>query len=526
MRARGLLVAIFSLALCAMNATLARADERSAEAFSPGFDAYVAAGMKQWNVPGLAIAIVHDGTTDSKGYGVRSLDGREPVDSKTLFAIGSSSKAFTAALLGMLVDERKITWDDPLTSVMPGFEMFDPWVTREVTIRDALTHRTGLADSLGELALWYSSGLSRDEIVHRIRYLKPAYGFRSTFDYNNLMVLAAGQVVPAVTGLSWDRFLNDRLFVPLEMTASSSSVRALAGNADIAQPYEEIDGKLRRVPYRNIDDIGPAGSINSNVSDMSHWVRMLLDGGTYANRRLLSENTVAQIFTPQTIMPLASPWTLFAPASKFLDYGLNWLIYDYHGHKMMQHAGNIDGMTAMVSIVPDLHLGIVILTNKGDNFLTSSLLYRIYDRTLGLPPHDWSSEIHTAYGTLLGAGLDAERKADAARVRGTHPSLPLDKYAGTYHSDAYGDAVVTGPAGGLRFRMLGLRGRLEHWNYDTFRLIADDPLLGKQQVNFGLSSTGTVASLSIEGDTSLQFTRVAPPEAAPSPLATATPKAK
>ena len=526
MLARRLLVAFCSLALCSLNATVVRADERPTAMGSTGFDSYVAAGMKQWGVPGVALAIVRDGKTYTKGYGVQSLDGREPVDSKTLFAIGSSSKAFTAAMLGMLVDEHKIAWDDPLTKVMPGFEMYDPWVTREVTIRDALTHRTGLAGDLGEFALWYSSGLSRDEIVHRIRYLKPAYSFRSTFDYNNLMVLAAGQVIPAVTGLSWDRFLNDRLFVPLGMSDSSSSTRALTGKADVAQPYEEIDGKLRRIPYREIDNIGPAGSINSNVTDMSHWVQMLLDGGTYANRRLLSASTVAQFFTPQTIMPLESPWTLFAPASNFLDYGLNWLVFDYHGHKMVQHAGNIDGMTAMVSLVPDLHLGIVILTNKGGNFLTSSLLYRIYDETLGLPPHDWSSDFHTADAKLVATGLAAQRKADAARVHGTHPSLPLEKYVGTYHSDAYGDAVVSGGASGLRFRMLAFRGRLEHWNYDTFRLIEDDPVIPKMQVSFALAPTGTVANVHMEGDASLVFARVAPPVPAAAPVPTPTPKVK
>jgi len=389
-----LIVSVFCVALCLLGTPSARADELSATPLSAEFDAYVAAGMKQWAVPGLAIGIVHDGKTYVKGYGVRSLDGREPVDAKTIFAIGSSSKSFTAAMLGMLVDEHKIAWDDPLTKDLPGFEMYDPFVTREVTIRDALTHRTGLAGTLGEFALWYSSGLSRDDIVHRIRYLQPAYSFRSRFDYNNLMVLAAGQVVPAVTGQSWDQFLNDRLFVPLQMSDSSSSTRALAVNANVAQPYEEMDGKARRLPYRNIDNVGPAGSINSNVTDMSHWTKMLIDGGKYADRRLLSESTVAQLLTPQTIMPLESPWTLFAPASNFLDYGMNWLVYDYHGHKMVQHAGNIDGMTAMVSLVPDLHLGIVILTNKGGNFLTSSLLYRIYDGTLGLAPRDWSSEIH------------------------------------------------------------------------------------------------------------------------------------
>ena len=512
---------ICCLALCISGATVARSDVGPETLLSPEFDAYVAAGMKQWAVPGLSLAIVHDGKTYTKGYGVRSVDGREPVDEKTLFAIGSSSKAFTAAMLGMLVDEHKLAWDDLLSRDLPGFEMYDPWVTREVTIRDALTHRSGL---VGGNALWYASDLSRDEIVHRIRYLPPGYSFRSRFDYNNLMVLTAGQVIPAITGMSWDQFLHDRLFVPLAMNDSSTSVRALAMHADVAQPYEEIDGTLRRIAYRNIDNIAPAGGINSNAVDMSHWVEMLLAGGTYAGKPLLARSTVEELFTPQTIMPIEFPWTLFAPASNFLDYGLNWLIFDYHGHKALQHAGNIDGMTAMVSLVPDLHLGIVILTNKGDNFLTSSLLYRIYDEALGLPPHDWSSEIHTAYTIALVAGTAAQRKVDAARVRGTHPSLALAKYVGTYRDALYGDAVVVSDNRGLRFEMLGYRGRLQHWNFDTYRLIWDDPVMGKTQVTFGLSSTGDIASVRVEGDANMVFARVAPPAPTSAALPTAKPK--
>jgi hypothetical protein len=226
---------------------------------------------------------------------------------------------------------------------------------------------------------------------------------------------------------------------------------------------------------------------------------------------------VDELFTPQTIMPLAAPWTLYAPQSNFLDYGINWLVYDYHGHKMVQHAGNIDGMTAMVSLVPDLHLGIVVLTNKGENFLTSALLYRIYDEALGLPPRDWSSEIHSSYDAILAPGKAAERKAAAARVVGTHPTLPLQRYVGTYHDAIYGDAVVTGGEGPLRFRMLGFRGKLVHANYDTFDLVEDDPVMPKLQISFTLDPAGHVGTVRIAGDASLVFDRVATPEAKPSP---------
>jgi CubicO group peptidase (beta-lactamase class C family) len=474
--------------------------------FSPAFDAYVAQAMKDWQVPGVSIAIVKDGRTYTKGYGVRAVGNPAPVDGKTLFAIGSSSKAFTVAALGMLVDEKKIAWDDRLTARLPGFETYDPYVTREITIRDALSHRTGL--SRGD-ALWYGSDLSRDEIVRHIRYMKPTWSFRSTFEYNNLMILTAGQIIPAVTGQTWDTFVQQRLFAPLEMTSSSTSISALRGQADVAQPHESIDGNVRTVPYRRIDNIAPAGSINSNAVDMAHWMELILNGGTYGGKRLLQESTVAQMLTPQTIMPLTFPWTLYAPASHFLDYGLGWILFDYRGYKAVQHAGNIDGMSALVSMLPEQHLGVTILTNKGGDFLGNAVMYRVFDDVLGGAKTDQGAVILKSYHAVLDPALAAQKALEAKRVTGTHPSLALDRYAGTYHNELYGDAAVTRDGDGLRYHLLGTSGKLEHWNYDTFRLTSDDAGGAKQLITFALTPAGDVASLSVGGDPTMLFTRVA-----------------
>ncbi|MBV8644511.1 MAG: serine hydrolase [Candidatus Eremiobacteraeota bacterium] len=477
--------------------------------FSPSFDAYVTQAMKDWKVPGVSIAIVKDGKTYTKGYGVREVGKPGAVDGKTLFAIGSSSKAFTVALLGQLVDEKKIAWDDRVEDRLPGFAMYDAYASHELTIRDLLTHRGGLD---GGDALWYGSDLGRDEIVRHIRYLKPAYSFRSRFEYNNLMFLTAGQVVAAVDGESWDDAVRKRLFAPLGMTSSNTTISGDAGNPNVAQPHEEIDGVVRAVPYRRIDDIGPAGSINSNADDLAHWMTMLLDGGSYGGKQLLKKTTLDEMWTPQTIIPLSFPWTLFAPASHFMDYGMGWILFDYRDHAAIQHAGNIDGMSALVSMLPDQHLGVAILTNKGSDFVGNAVMYRVFDDILGGAHADEGAVILEQFHTVFDAGLAAQKRLDDQRVPNTHPSLALDRYAGTYHNDLYGDATVTRDGDGLRFHLLGMKGRLEHWNYDTFRLLPDDVVGAKTPITFELDAHGNVASVSVGGDPQMLFPRVAAPK--------------
>ncbi len=473
---------------------------------SAGFDAYVLKAMHDWGIPGLSIAIVRDGRVYVKGYGVRALGNPAPVDSKTIFQIGSSSKAFTVAALGMLVDEKKISWDDRIIDRLAWFQMYDPWVTREVTIRDALSHRTGLARAD---ELWANSDLSRDQIVRRLRYLPPAYSFRARFEYNNNMVLTAGQIVPAVTGMSWDTFVHNRIFVPLAMTSSTTTYDGLKAASDVAAPHDVVDGKLRKVPPDNLNNIAPAGGINSNAIDMSHWLEMLLNGGTYRGHRLLQAKTLGDMWAPETIMPLEIPWTFFGPISHFMDYGMGWILDDYRGHKAIQHAGNVDGMTAMVGLLPDERAGIVILTNKGDNFATTAIMNRFWDETLNAAPRDWSAELHSAYQAFYAKSLAAVKQSERIVSYRPNPSLPLSKYAGTYHDDLYGNATVTLIGGKLHFRMLGYDADLEHFNQDSFRLLVPntDELL-RPLVTFEIDPFGRVSVVRIEGDPNAVFARV------------------
>ncbi len=314
-----------------------------------GFDDYVNKAIKDWEVPGLAIAIVKDDKIIyAKGYGLRELGKTAPVDEYTIFAIGSSSKAFTAASIAMLVDEGKLKWDDPATKYLPSFQLYDPYVTREMTVRDLLTHRIGL--ERGD-QLWYATAYSREEVLRRIRYLTPSSSVRSHFCYQNVMFLAAGQIVPSVTGKTWDDFIAERIFSTLGMKETGSTIRTLSNSNDVSTPHVKIDDKVQPVAWRQIDNIGPAGSINSNVTDMAQWVRMQLGNGKFEGKQLVSEASLKEMHTPQTIIRIEGQYPILYPDAHFLSYGMGWFLSDFRGKKLVEHGGAIDGMRALVAMI-------------------------------------------------------------------------------------------------------------------------------------------------------------------------------
>jgi len=467
------------------------------EAPLQGFDEYVNKALKDWEVPGVGVAIVKgDKVVLAKGYGVRKLGHPALVNERTIFAIGSSSKAFTAAALAMLVDEGKIKWDDPVTKHLPGFELYDPYASKEMTVRDLLCHRSGLAR--GDL-MWYGSSYSRDEILRRTRHLKPTWSFRSQFGYQNLMYLAAGQIVPAVAGKSWDDFIKDRFFKPLGMAASSTSTNDLKSSDNVASPHGKIDEKVVAIPWRNIDNIAPAGSINSNVAEMAAWAQLQLGDGNFAGRQLLSSGEVKEMHKSHTVISFDPPWNLLFPDAHFLNYGLGWFLSDYRGRKVVEHGGNIDGMSALVALIPEEKLGVVILTNLNGSELRTALKLRAFDAFLGGEAKDWSA-IHLK--TMKGfeaQGKAAEKKQNDERVKDTKPSLALDKYAGTYQDEMYGDVKVAQEENGKLVVRYGaaFTGDLEHWHYDTFQTAWRDRTLGKGLVTFTLNSQGKVEAIKI-----------------------------
>jgi CubicO group peptidase (beta-lactamase class C family) len=461
-----------------------------------GLDAYIKQAMADWRIPGLALAVVHgDSVVLAKGYGVRTLGSSDRVDERTIFAIGSSSKAFTGLGVAMLVDEGKVRWDDPATKYLPGFQLYDPYVTRELTVRDLLTHRSGL--SRGDL-MWYANeDLPRDSVLFHVRYLKPTWSLRSHFGYQNIMYLAAGQLTARLAGKSWDEVMRDRILAPLGMTSSNTSVTALDGLPNVATPHEDVEDTLRIVPWHNIDNIAPAGSINSNAVDMAQWVRFQLAGGKAGGKQLLSAAAFAETHTPQTILPLEGPWKLMMHEAHFGSYGMGWMLHDYAGRKVVQHGGNIDGMHALVGLMPEERTGLVILTNLGGNFLTYALMYRVFDAYLKRPQKDWSATLLKGFEELRAQAETEEKNREAMRVKGTSPSLPLARYAGTYIDSMYGQVTVREEEKKLVLQYGSMVGDLEHWQHDTFRSLWRQRDQGKSLVTFALDADGKVDELKV-----------------------------
>jgi CubicO group peptidase (beta-lactamase class C family) len=463
----------------------------------PGLDAYVTAALATWQVPGVALAIVrHDSVIYLHGYGVRAAGKPERVDDETLFAIGSCTKAFTATALAMLVDEDKLHWDDRVTTYLPSFEVADPYVTRELTVRDLLTHRAGL--DRAEF-LWYDSDFSRDTIIRHLRYVKQATSFRSVFGYNNLMYLTAGQVLAAASGASWDDVIKTRILDPLGMRSTSTSITALTNQADVATPHR----KGHAVPWYNADNIAPAGSINSNVRDMAQWLRFQLARGTFNGKKLVGAAALNETRTPQTILALGPNGSPLYPTTHFMSYGMGWLVYDYRGHVALAHTGGIDGFRALVAFLPNDDFGFVILTNDENTVIYNPIAAWLFDRALNQPVHDWSADMHKLIAAADAQEDSAQAKEERQRVTGTHPTLALDQYAGTYADSAYGIATVRVENGKLTFTRGRLVGDLEHWNYDTFRANWRAGILDHSLLTFEINAAGKVGDLRVDlaGDT-------------------------
>lgn len=467
-------------------------------------DQFVQASMKDWKVPGAAIAVVHDQSVEyMKGFGVRDIRTGKPVTPDTLFDIGSCTKAFTAASIAMLVDEGKMSWDGRVRKYIPFFRLYDPMADEYVTMRDLLSHRTGLP---GTDLIWYGAPYTREEIIRRMRYAKPNAGFRTKFQYQNVMFLVAGYAVGQVTHGTWDDFVKQRIFGPLGMSDSDTSAVDAQKSPDFATPHEQKpDGTVAAIPWRNIDDIGPAGSINSSVRDMSKWITLQLNDGEYEGKRLVSAKNVEEMHTPQMVIgPNGELPQIFFPDSKLLSYGLGWFIEDYRGHELILHPGDIDGFSAMVCLIPDMHTGFVVLVNLG-NFYRQVLSYHIADMLLGLPSEDWSAHFHKLQTEVQAAQKKQQQAMAAKRHPNTHPTLDLAAYPGTYRNDLYGDVRIALEDGKLVLHFFNTATPLEHFQYDTF--VARARLEGTERLTFSINADGVVSEVNAFGT---RFTRVSP----------------
>ncbi len=473
--------------------------QTSAGELPPGLDRYVVEVMETFDVPGVSLAIVKDGKAVlARGYGVRRLGDATPVDRQTLFGIASNTKAFTATAIGLLVEEGKVEWDAPVTQYLPWFQLSDPYVTRELTVRDLLVHRSGLDLGAGDLLWWPPSTYNREEIARRLRNIPLATSFRSTYAYDNVLYLIAGELIEAVSGLSWEDFVATRILKPIGMTGSNVRHAEAAGGGNIGTPHARVDGVVRVVKPFASDNTNPAGGINSNAEDMAKWMIVQLDSGRVAKgERLFSRYTTHQLWAMVTPIPIRTPAPeLAALRPNFEGYALGFRVHDYRGLKVVTHTGGLPGYLSKVTMIPALKLGIAVLTNQESGSAFNAITYRVLDHYLGGPHTDWLAAYRTVAARSDSTVRAAEARAATARDTTSRPSLPLAAYAGTYVDPWYGDVEIRNEDDKLIIRFghtPSLIGDLVHYQYDTF--VArwwDRELRADAYVTFALKPDGSI----------------------------------
>lgn len=461
-----------------------------------GLEAYIEDGMRDWGIPGLSLSVVKDGEVVwARGFGVRRLGHPEPVDADTLFNVASVSKAFNAAALGVLVDEGRIGWDDPIVDHIPGFRLYDPYVTANATVRDLLAHRVGLGRMTGNRLRWISAR-PRAEQIERLRHLPPERGFREGYVYSNVLHMIAGEVVPAVTGTSWEDFVRERLFAPLGMTRSLSAYAQLRVDGEnLAWPHQEIDGEVVEIARRDFDGVGPAASVHTSASEIAAWMRLHLaeEPGTLDGVRVLSRETLEDMHRAQNLLGADA----FEPVTA---YGLGWQVGRHQGRHTSSHGGAVDGMNSLVTLVPEERLGVFVTTNTFNGF-TAAITRQIIDAYLGIEDSDWHADLFARHQARK-AQVQAERDAiHAARERGTRPSAPLAAFAGAYEDALYADARVSLDGDRLVLTLWDdplQVADLEHWHHDTFRAVWRNRAMREEFVWFTRGRDGGIDALHID----------------------------
>jgi CubicO group peptidase (beta-lactamase class C family) len=463
-----------------------------------GFGPWLESVMADWKVPAAGVAVVKDGKVLlATSYGMRDVENRIPATGDTLYAIGSSSKAFTTMVMGILVDEKKLEWDKPVREYIPWFKLQDPYATERMTPRDLVCHRSGLPrhDFLW-LAMFPTA--SRREVVERLRYLEPNKDFRTLWQYQNLMFLTAGYLCEVVTGKTWEALVQDKIFDPLGMKTSNFSPSTTQSHPDHALAYTLKDDKVEQVPYRNVPVVGPAGTIMSCPKEMANWLLLHLGKGKFGDKQIVSEANLNEMHTPQMVIPdtaetqRARKFAEIGPGS----YGLGWFIETYRGWLTVHHGGNIDGFSNMVALLPEKNMGCCISTNLGGNMVPTIVRANLFDRFLGLDQIDWNTRAHDMYDEMMGMMKAMKEKMAADRVPDTKPSHPIEAYAGEYSHPGYGTVVVTAAGDELEVAFGTEKLKGGHFHYDRFdlRLAMLDMSI---PATFGLGPDGGVHTLSI-----------------------------
>lgn len=462
-------------------------------------DAFVPAQMQKWKLPGLAIAVVQHGKVIySNGFGLRDVKQNLPVTTTTLFAIGSVTKSFTSVSMGILNDEGKFDWDKPVRDYIPEFQMYDPEASERMTPRDLISHRTGFA---GHDLVWYSSNFTREDLVHRLRFLQSTRNFRSGYNYNNLLVMTAGYLVGKISGGSWEDFVKQRIFDPLQMSSSNFTTDDLQKNFNYSHPYikDEDTGEVHETPYHALSSICPAGCINSNVEDMARYAIFQLGNGRVGDRQIISEANLKLTHTAQVPM---------GGESEFKEIGLNsyamgWVVTSYRGHRLIWHNGGIDGFYSLVTMLPDENLAVVILTNRLGQPVPEIAAYRIFDQVLGLNAIDWSARYDQIFAKAKEAEAEAKKAETAAHKSGTHPSHELKDYTDVYENPGYGTITIALSGDQINMKLNEMELPLQQYHYDVFQVPEKaNWILGGSKLRFQTNMDGNIDSIAmpLEGD--------------------------
>lgn len=448
---------------------------------------WVEQALVDWQVPGLALAVVsRDEVLWLRGFGERRLGSGEPVDERTVFAIASNTKPFTATVLALLVTEGTLGWDDRVTERLPGFALHDAAATTELRLRDLLCHRAGYATFAGDL-IWIGSDFEAAEVLRRAAGVEPAWGVRYRYGYSNLMYLAAGAVLEQATDRPWAELLRERLLEPLGMTRTTTSVVELDGLENVATPYMEVDGELRELPFLAVDNMQPAAALNSCAADLARWLRLQLGEGALDGTQVVPVEAVADTRAPHTAIPLGPAGRSMIPERHLLSYGLGWAVWDYRGKLVVSHEGGLPGMFSSVAFVPEADLGVAVLINAEES-LARAVVLQVLDAALDAPPRDWSCtlrEWERALEEQAAAAVETAPDADAEPP--APPSLPTAGYTGGYANELLGRAEVVEEPAGLRLRLPdhgGLDGALAPSSGDTFDCRWSDPVFGASEVEF------------------------------------------
>lgn len=445
---------------------------------------YIKTGMKDWQIPGLAVAIVKDGkVVFMKGYGVREVGKNEPVDENTLFMIGSNTKAFTATALAMLEHQKKLSLDDKVTRWLPDFRLHDALASREVTVRDLLCHRLGFETFQGDFTYW-TSKLTRAEVVQKMGLITPLFSFRSHYGYCNAAFVAAGEVIPGVTGKKWEDYIRENILQPLNMNRTLMLARDLPAASNAARPYTLYNDKLVELPYAMIDNLSAAGSISSSVSDMCHWLIAQLDEGRWNGKQVIAAEAVQATHDPNTVV--GRSFSRFTP-THFQLYGLGFGLTDYNGLLAVRHTGGVDGFLSSVELYPEKKLGVIVLTNSDQNNFFAALGREIVDAMLALP--------YRGYSQLNLEGFRKGKAEEKKQLDSLHslaakknnPALELKRYAGSYRNPVYGDISIKLENNQLNIYFSnhpGLVARLDLLKDNTFLCTYSNIVFGVKESTF------------------------------------------